>query len=175
MLIHWDSGVGVVLHKVLEMLFLGIAVGVVVLAVLAAVLPATIATAVVWTGAILGAATLGWGVGEAITGDQIYVENWTIKTRTLCDEERSKLWGESLVGVAGLAFSAAKIKNVIVDKPHGQMGPHFQYGPNYPGSGTPGHPQYHFGPMAPKGGSGSWEGWIDYFAAGPKNWKWRIK
>ena len=74
--------------------------------------------------------------------------------------------------IIGNILNLTKDWGLKYDAPHGQMGPHIQWGPKYPGSN---HPQYHFGPKAPKGGPGSWKGWWDWFKRGPKSWRWRWK
>jgi RHS repeat-associated protein len=96
----------------------GIAVGigltVAVVAGVAAVSSVAIASAVavglVWGGAIIGSAVLGWKIGEAITGEDGFGRG------TLCDERRSELVGEALVGLIGMAAPRAAAETSIANR-----------------------------------------------------------
>jgi RHS repeat-associated protein len=135
-----------------------------------AFLPAAAATAVIWGGATVGGAMLGVGIGELSTGQAItFSWNEGFGTRELCGDEYSERAGEVLVGVVTLGVAKWKVKNVVVDNPHGKYGPHIQWGePVNPRSS---HPRFHFGPRAPRGGSGSWSGWRDWLR--DPRWPWR--
>ncbi len=139
------------------------------LVVAAPIIGATTATVALTGMAIYGSASLGWTAGQAIVGEKISWENGGFVKQGMCDAERSEMLGETAVGIAALGFAKVKIKNTTIDSSSGPLGPHLHYGNNIPGSN---HPMIHFGPKAPKGGSGSWDGWINWASKGG-GWKWK--
>jgi RHS repeat-associated protein len=160
------------------LLWLGIGVG--AGALIAFTAPVGVATVLLYAGVTYGSLSLGFNIGEAITGQDIsfsFSEGFSV--RKMCDSERSELWGQNLVGIGALAFAQWKIKNISIDKPHPPYGPHINWGPSSRPyrSFRPGHGSYHLGPMAPGGGysEGSWIGWRAWFRAGSGNRKWNWK
>jgi RHS repeat-associated protein len=87
---------------------IGIGVGVGIGAIVATTLPADAALVVLGGMGIAGSALLGWNTGQAISGEKISFNNGSFSTRTMCDDERSNLWGQSLAGFGALGAGYAK-------------------------------------------------------------------